>query len=82
MSADHNVTATFARVLKCHVPKVVGKKLAAAKSRIRAAHCRVGKITKKKSSRKKKGRVIAQSPKPGKTLPAGSKVKLTVGKGP
>jgi uncharacterized repeat protein (TIGR01451 family) len=82
MSADHNVTATFARVLKCHVPKVVGKKLAAAKSRIRAAHCRVGKITKKKSSRKKKGRVLAQSPKPGKTLPAGSKVKLTVGKGP
>jgi len=82
MSADHNVTATFARKLKCHVPKVVGKKLAAAKSRIKAAHCRVGKITKKKSSRKKKGRVLSQSPKPGKTLPAGSKVKLTVGKGP
>jgi uncharacterized repeat protein (TIGR01451 family) len=82
MSADHNVTATFSRLPKCHVPKVVGKKLAAAKSRVRAAHCRVGKITKKKSSRKKKGRVLAQSPKPGKTLPAGSKVKLTVGKGP
>jgi uncharacterized repeat protein (TIGR01451 family) len=82
MSADHNVTATFGRVPKCRVPKVVGKKLAVAKSRIRAAHCRVGKITKKKSSRKKKGRVLAQSPKPGKTLPAGSKVKLTVGKGP
>jgi uncharacterized repeat protein (TIGR01451 family) len=82
MSVDHNVTATFSRILKCRVPKVVGKKLAAAKSRIRAAHCRVGKITKKKSSRKKKGRVLAQKPKPGKTLPAGSKVKLTVGKGP
>jgi uncharacterized repeat protein (TIGR01451 family) len=82
MSVDHNVTATFAKIPKCRVPKVIGKKLAPAKSRIKAAHCRVGKITKKKSSKKKKGRVLAQSPKPGKTLPAGAKVKLTVGKGP
>jgi uncharacterized repeat protein (TIGR01451 family) len=82
MSADHNVNATFAKRRKCHVPKVVGLRLSKARIRIAAAHCRVGKLTKKKSSRKKKGRVLAQSPKPGKTLPGGSKVNLTVGKGP
>ena len=82
MTADHSVTATFAKKPKCKVPKVVGLKLAKAKAKIRGAHCGVGKIKKKFSSRKKKGRVLAQKPKPGKTLTGGSKVNLTVGKGP
>jgi uncharacterized repeat protein (TIGR01451 family) len=82
MTADHSVTATFAKKPKCKVPKVVGLTLAKAKAKIRKAHCGVGKIKKKVSSRKKKGRVLTQKPKPGKTLPAGSKVNLTVGKGP
>jgi uncharacterized repeat protein (TIGR01451 family) len=82
MTADHSVTATFAKKPKCKVPKVVGLTLAKAKAKIRKAHCGVGKIKKKVSSRKKKGRVLLQKPKPGKTLPAGSKVNLTVGKGP
>jgi uncharacterized repeat protein (TIGR01451 family) len=82
MTADRNVTATFAKKPKCKVPKVVGLTLAKAKAKIRKAHCGVGKIRKKVSSRKKKGHVLSQKPKPGKTLPAGSKVNLTVGKGP
>jgi uncharacterized repeat protein (TIGR01451 family) len=82
MSADHNVTATFAKRPKCHVPKVVGLPLTKARTRISKAHCRVGKIKKKTSSKKKKGKVLAQSPKPGKTLANGAKVNLTVGKGP
>jgi uncharacterized repeat protein (TIGR01451 family) len=82
MTADHTMTATFAKKPKCKVPKGVGLTLAKAKSRIRRAHCGVGKISKKFSSRKKKGRVLSQKPRPGKTLPAGSKVNLTVGKGP
>jgi uncharacterized repeat protein (TIGR01451 family) len=82
MTADHTVTATFAKKPKCKVPKVVGLTLAKAKATIRKAHCGVGKITKKFSSRKKKGHVLSQRPKPGKTVPAGSKVGLTVGKGP
>ena len=82
MTADRNVTATFAKKPKCKVPKVVGLTLAKAKSKIRRAHCGVGKIRKKFSSRKKKGHVLSQKPKPGKTLPAGAKVNLTVGKGP
>ena len=42
--------------LPCVVPNVTGKKLAKAKAAITDAHCKVGKITKKKSS-VKPGRV-------------------------
>jgi hypothetical protein len=70
------------RLAKCVVPKVVGKPLANAKKAIVAAHCAVGNVSKKHSSKKKKGRVLAQSPKPGKKLANGARVKLTVGTGP
>ena len=80
MSADHSATATFKAL--CVVPKVKGKKLRAAKSAIKRAHCSVGKVTKAFSARVRKGRVISQKPAPGKKLPAGSKVKLKVSKGP
>ncbi len=88
MGANHAVTATFTSappppppVKKCIVPKVVGLKLAKAKTKIKKAHCRVGKVTKKHSSKKKKGKVIKQSPKAHKHLKVNSKVNLTVGKG-
>jgi beta-lactam-binding protein with PASTA domain len=60
---------------------VVGQKLAKAKSRIARAHCRVGKITRKHSSARKKGKVIGQSPRAGRRLANGAKVNLVVGKG-
>jgi hypothetical protein len=82
MSANHTVTAAFAKVLKCKVPKVVGLTLKKARAKLLKAHCRLGKVTKKFSSRKKKGRVLSQKPKRGKTLANGAKVKVTVGKGP
>ena len=75
-------SAGFAKIVKCKVPKVVGLKLAKAKSKLVKAHCKSGKVTRKFSSSKKKGKVVGQKPKAGKTLPAGSKVRLTVGKGP
>jgi hypothetical protein len=65
----------------CKVPRVVGKPLATAKKKIKRAHCRVGKITRKASTPKKKGRVLKQSPRAGKKLGNGHKVNLTVGKG-
>jgi PASTA domain/Divergent InlB B-repeat domain len=68
--------------LRCLVPKVVGLRLGKAKQRIAKAHCRTGKVTRKRSSRKKKGKVLAQRPAPGKDLKSGAKVRLTVGKGP
>ena len=67
---------------RCLVPRVVGLRLRKAKQRIAKAHCRTGKVTRKPSSRKKKGRVLAQRPAPGKDLKSGAKVRLTVGRGP
>jgi hypothetical protein len=79
MTGNHAATAKFSA--KCIGPKVVGKTLNKAKARIHKAHCRVGKITKKPSTLKKKGLVLKQTPKPGKRLKPNAKVNLVVGKG-
>jgi beta-lactam-binding protein with PASTA domain len=60
---------------------VHGNTLAKAKTKIRQHHCKVGKVTRKASSQRLKGKVIKQSPKAGKRLANGHKVNLTVGKG-
>jgi DNA-binding beta-propeller fold protein YncE len=79
MSTDHSATATFTKV--CIVPKVKGKKLAKAKKLIRTAGCSVGKVRRIFSNTVKRGRVIAQRPKPGVQRPLGAKVRLKVSKG-
>ena len=79
MTASTATTASFKA--KCVVPKVIGLTLRKAKARIRRAHCAVGKVTRKASAARKKGRVLAQKPKPGKKLRPGARVNLTVGKG-
>ena len=84
MTANHSVKATFAKALappSCVVPKVVGKSLAKARAAITKAHCKVGKITRRVSSARKRGKVVGQSPKAGKRLRNGAKVNLAVGKG-
>jgi beta-lactam-binding protein with PASTA domain len=63
------------------VPKLKTLTLAKAKAALKRARCATGKVTKK-ASRKKKGTVIAQSRRAGGKLPAGSKVDLTVSRGP
>jgi hypothetical protein len=64
----------------CVVPKVVGKRLRAAKQALVAYHCAVGKI-RSVYAHKAKGRVVAQHPKSRTHLKRGSKVALTVSKG-
>jgi len=59
----------------------VGQRLARAKARIRGRHCRIGTITKVQSSLAKRGRVVSQRPKAGRTLRRGAKVNLRVGRG-
>jgi len=60
----------------CVVPKLKGKRLKAAKKAIRRADCKVG-ATKHREG--EPGKVVKQSPKPGKVLAPGAKIKLTVG---
>jgi outer membrane protein assembly factor BamB len=79
--ADSSDSPVVKAAPKCHVPNVVGLKLAAAKTKIRAHQCSVGHITRKTSGPAKKGRVVSQSPKWGRTLADRGKVNLGVGKG-
>jgi serine/threonine-protein kinase len=65
---------------KCKVPSLVGEKLRTAKSKLKAAGCTLGKVTRRKASANKVGKVLAQGSKPNATLRAGAAVKLTVGK--
>jgi hypothetical protein len=64
----------------CVVPNVVGKRLSAAKKAITKAGCAVGKVKTKKSAKAKRGRALSQSPHAGASVPAGTKVKLVVGR--
>jgi chitinase len=64
----------------CRVPNIVGKRLASAKRTIARRHCRTGRV-RYASSRKGKGIVISQSRRPGRVLPAGSRINLIVSRG-
>jgi beta-lactam-binding protein with PASTA domain len=55
--------------------------LGKAKSMLRQAHCRVGTVAHAYSRLKKKGIVIGQSRRPGRVVPNGTKVGLTVSRG-
>jgi hypothetical protein len=62
----------------CKVPQLKGKTLKAAKKKIRKANCKLGKVKKLDGATAKTGRVSKQSPKSGKILAPGSKVKITL----
>ena len=64
--------------VKCNVPRVVGLRLASAKTRIRARKCSVGQIRRARS--KRVGRVIGQNPKAGTVKPRNFPVRLVVGR--
>jgi hypothetical protein len=79
MNADQSVTARFD--LLCIVPEVRKQKLARAKSAIRTAHCRVGRVKRAYSARVKRGQVLSQKPRAGARLAEGSTVSLVVSRG-
>jgi hypothetical protein len=60
----------------CAVPKLKGKTLDASKAALKAAHCRLGKVSPKGQTT---GTVQKQSPGAGKVLPLDSKVSVTLG---
>ena len=65
---------------KCVVPKLKGKKLRKAKQLLGKANCATGKITRKKATKAKRGKVLSTKPRAGANGPKGIKVKLVVGK--
>jgi len=64
------------------VPNVVGQKLPAARAKLRARHCRVGKVAYVKSTKKRKGKVVLEKPRRGRRLGNNAKVNLWIGRGP
>ncbi|MFT4265018.1 MAG: PASTA domain-containing protein, partial [Nocardioides sp.] len=68
--APHQATPT------CTVPRLVGKRLKAARNALRAAHCKLGKIRR---AHRGAQWVVRQKPKPGVVLPAGAKVTVKLG---
>jgi hypothetical protein len=63
------VTPAVAAV--CVVPETKGLTRAKARAKLKQAHCRIGKA-------RGRGRVVRQSRKAGRTLPAGTRVNLTL----
>ena len=68
-------------VAPCRVPKVVGKRVAAAKLMIARRRCRTGKVAYAYSRKRRRGIVISQSRRPGAILSARSKINLVVSRG-
>lgn len=62
----------------CKVPQLKGKKLQAAKKKLKKAGCKPGKVKKLHGATAKTGKVSKQSPKSGKILAPGSKVNITL----
>ena len=61
------------------VPKLKGRKLKPAKQALLKAHCKPGKVTRRKGVTAKAGKVVGQSPKQGTSRPADAKVSLKLG---
>jgi hypothetical protein len=62
----------------CLVPKLKGTKLKASKRKATKADCKIGKVNKKHGATAKTGKVVKQNPQPGKLLPPGTKIKITL----
>jgi hypothetical protein len=69
-----------ARVVRCVVPKVVGRSLATAKRKLVASHCRTGRVSYG-HSRSRHGLVYRQGRRPGARLARGTRIGLLVSLG-
>ena len=68
-----------ARAVRCRVPRVLGLRLARARTKIRKAHCAPGRVRRVRRPRRA-GRVVRQSPRRGTTWRRGKRVNLVVGR--
>jgi hypothetical protein len=65
---------------RCLVPKLRRLTLTAAKRSLTSHRCRLGKVQRKRSAAALRGRVLSQTVRAGRTLPAGAKVGVTLGR--
>ena len=73
--------ARYVAIRFCVVPPVRGQRLAAARTRLVRANCRLGKVKRRYSATVRRGRVISQRPRIGARLAELAKVGLVVSRG-
>ena len=64
----------------CRVPALRGLRVSGARAALLDAGCRLGAVSRQDTGWRKRGKVIAQSVAPGRTVAAGSRVGVTVGR--
>jgi hypothetical protein len=77
-TATTTAPVVAAKPVRCIVPKLRGKSLAKAKRLLKKAHCRLGKVSRKASTRVKPGRVVATRFKAFSRHRAGTRVRVTI----
>jgi hypothetical protein len=63
----------------CVVPSVKNKTLKRARTLLRRRGCKLGHVKKVEAPAKKEGKVLKQTPRPGKVLAPGSRVRIKLG---
>jgi hypothetical protein len=79
---DPSVGQASAPPGECKVPNVMRHRLRAAHLMLKRAGCDTRNAQRVRSSRRDRGRVLRQSADPGTVAPAGTVVRLVVGRGP
>jgi hypothetical protein len=64
----------------CVVPSIKNKTLKVAKRLLRNRGCKLGHVKKVEASAKKEDKVLKQTPRPGKILAPGARVRINLGK--
>jgi hypothetical protein len=75
------VARRVVRVVRCVVPNLRGKTLAQARRLLTARRCALGRVTRARSAKVRRGRVVSQSRRPGARLRRGTKVNVVVSRG-
>jgi hypothetical protein len=65
--------------IECHVPRLKGKTLKQAKPALAAAHCKLGRVTKRKGVKANRARVVGELPPAGSRAPANASVRVRLG---
>lgn len=63
----------------CVVPSLKNRTVRAAKSLLKRRGCKIGHVKKVKAPAKKEGKIVKQTPRPGKVLAPGARVRVKVG---
>ena len=62
----------------CTVPRLLGKTLQATHASLKTAQCSLGRVTRRRATHARRGRVIAQTPPAGSHRRRGAKVKVVL----